>query len=212
MAASASYPATSPISYWPDPVAGIVSSRQDSLRTELLPDADTRPPSATQPPHHEPTAHVVARKPPLETVRLLATDYSVRRKRRPPTTDRPPHSGKLTLLRAPGVDIPAVGAALGRWYESGGMRAQVLPHDDGIVVQARSKGKVKRAAGGGVALTVILRREGAYLAVEIGPANWLAKGAIGGVLLIGAHPFLAVPAARGAITQARLPGRHDQLH
>lgn len=207
MAGSASYPGTSPISFWPDPVAGLVRSRQDSLRTEVLPGADVRPPSVMQQPPHEPPTRVVARESPPKTVRQLGTNYSVRRKRRLPPTDKPPHSGKVTLLRAPGVDVPAVGAALGRWYESEGMVAQVLPHDGAIIVQTQSSGRFRRAAGGAVALTVILGKQGAYLAVEIGPAHWLSRGAIGGAALVSAHPFLAVPAARGAITQALLPGR-----
>lgn len=64
----APYPATSPASFWPDPLAAMVISRQDSFRTSLLFDTGPRPaatapaalPSEPRAPH-EPTVKAAVR-------------------------------------------------------------------------------------------------------------------------------------------------------
>jgi len=66
-------------------------------------------------------------------------------------------------------------AALGRWFEDEGMEAQVSPASDGVVVQARSRSRLMRAAGASTALTMTMRVERADLVVEIGQASWGVK-------------------------------------
>jgi hypothetical protein len=125
-------------------------------------------------------------------------------------TDQPVEA-KVSRLRAPGVDVDAAAAALARWFESEGLEAQVLSGADGVTVQARSRGKLMRAVGAAVALTVTLRVDRADLLVEVGPAKWGVKGAIGGIAIVTTTPFLAVPAAWGTYNQLRLPKRAVQF-
>jgi WD40 repeat protein len=56
MAGSASYPGTSPVDFWPDPLAGLVSSRQDSFRAQVLPSEELGSVAATPSLSHKPTA------------------------------------------------------------------------------------------------------------------------------------------------------------
>ena len=61
MAGSAPYPAASPVSFWPEPVAGLVSSRQDSFRAQVSPGASPEPANAAaQSPRRDPAGRATA--------------------------------------------------------------------------------------------------------------------------------------------------------
>ena len=55
MTQSAFYPSVSPANFWPEPVAGLIGSRQDSFRTQVASHMGSGPVAAESPLPHEPT-------------------------------------------------------------------------------------------------------------------------------------------------------------
>jgi hypothetical protein len=123
--------------------------------------------------------------------------------RTPVTGDQPPQV-KRTRIRAPAVDVPALAEALCRWYEAQHLEAAARPATPtGLIVQCRTRRTLERASGMGAALTVILRREGEDLLVEIGAAKWLGKRVGTGAGLL--FHWALVPVGIGVWRQYKLP-------
>jgi hypothetical protein len=78
---------------------------------------------------------------------------------------------KETRIRAPGVDLFALAEALHSWYETQGLEGTRVAVPAGLMVQCRSRGRLKHASRIG-ALTVILHDEGEDLLVDIGISPW----------------------------------------
>jgi hypothetical protein len=123
---------------------------------------------------------------------------------------------KMTRIRVSGVDVTSLGEALCAWYSSQGLEAITVANPSGLMVQCRSRKKLKLASGTGAELTVILHNEGQELVVEIGLAKWSAKaakgaaavgaagGAVGG-LLVGAAAGAAVGVGVVQWRRSKLP-------
>lgn len=63
MAESAVYPAVSPTRFWPEPVAGLISSRQDSFRTQVSPRGNIGAAAAIPSPPRRPAASAWSARP-----------------------------------------------------------------------------------------------------------------------------------------------------
>ena len=95
---------------------------------------------------------------------------------------------------------------LNAWFQQHGMDAQAVPGPGSTwVVQAREKEGWKVFVGMNRAITVTLTDQApGVLAVSVGSGAWTDKAVVGGLSLFVLWP-LAIPAAIGAVNQARLP-------
>jgi hypothetical protein len=126
-----------------------------------------------------------------------------------PSASLPPEV-KLTRIRAPGLDVPALADALCRWYQAQGMQANQAAAPNALMIQTRTRQAWKRALALDAALTVVLRHDGADLLVEIGAAKWAGRVAtgLGAGLVAGggvAAPVAWAVVGAGAWKQYRLP-------
>jgi hypothetical protein len=97
--------------------------------------------------------------------------------------------------------VDAVARTLAEWYRGKKLEVQILDAPDRVVVQCQNA-RWRSVLGMSSALTVVLRREGEDLTVEIGRGRWAEKAAVAGAgLLLG--PLL-VTAGYGLVDQARL--------
>jgi hypothetical protein len=152
-------------------------------------------------------------RPPSIDRSTIAQTLAVwtRRPGKLPTTEgdlTPPQAGaaaKITRFRAPGVEVSTVANTLAEWFKNNNLEAQVVNEPDRVVVQGQSP-RWQSLLGMATALTVVLRREGPDLTVEIGRSRWAGKTAVAGAGLLVLPPLL-LTAGYGAVEQVRLSNR-----
>jgi len=109
------------------------------------------------------------------------------------------------MYNAPGLDVPAMGAALAQWFQQQEYESQVLPGPgEGATVQARKPRSWMLRVGGSPALTITLapQKEDDVL-VQWGNAKWGMQAVSGVAALIIFWPLMALP-AYAAIKQKQL--------
>jgi hypothetical protein len=109
-------------------------------------------------------------------------------------------------FHAPDISVNSLVNALSDWYRSQNYTVQALDvHGGGVLLQAK-RGGWRNLVGMSSALNIVLRQQGANLAVEIGAGQWADKAIVGTVSLFVLWP-LAVTAAWGTWKQSQLPNR-----
>jgi hypothetical protein len=103
---------------------------------------------------------------------------------------------------APGLDVAAMGEALGQWFQQQEYETQVLPGPgDGVTVQARKHKSILLRSM--VALTITITSQEDKVLVQAGQAKWALQAVEGVAALIIFWPLLALP-AYAAIKQKQL--------
>jgi hypothetical protein len=114
---------------------------------------------------------------------------------------------RVTRIRAPRVDVPALAEVLRLWYENQNLEAIVAVTPNACAVQCRKRRSSKPVSEKNALLTVLLHSEDEDLVVEFGSANWVGKAVAAGVAgVVLVVPALAITgiAAAGAWQRRKL--------
>jgi hypothetical protein len=105
---------------------------------------------------------------------------------------------------APDIDMIDMGQMLADWLAGQEFETQQMVADNGgVTIQARKESTLRMLAGMSSALSIVVQPEGENLAVEMGNAKWVDKGAVAAVGALVFWPAL-VTAGVGAYQQNQL--------
>lgn len=115
------------------------------------------------------------------------------------------------VFHAPAISSEEAANVVSDWLKSEGFDTQILlAPEDGILVQARKSGMLRKAIGVSAALGVTIKKSGEELMIETGAAKWADKAAVGAVGAVVFFP-VAATAAYGAWKQSKLPDQVFQV-
>jgi hypothetical protein len=124
-AAAAVYPAVSPTRFWPEPVAGLISSRQDSFRTQVSPRGDIGAAAAMPSPPRRPAASAWS-EPGDDDIEAGRTATSLPALRGNLLIDRPEAPAGGSILGEPGSVRPAETSTINRVPRTEAEQEQLL--------------------------------------------------------------------------------------
>jgi len=97
------------------------------------------------------------------------------------------------LYRAPDLDVEQLANAISSWLQPQDYEMQTFPSPGGVTLQARHTSWIQRG-GGGVALNIVMMKQGENLQVQIGTSKWAMQAVSGVAAAILFWPLLALPA------------------